>query len=400
VQVKARDSDQDRLSLLRKELQLAGVNVRGLFPLWARPRVVQESILREFLVALQAPVHEGLIPPYASLIVSNDTELTGILPLSQTDLELGRKAADGSSALLAFRECSLAGLLLTEPSGAPDLAVVRIVRSLDAVGIRREGNGVVRVHAPVGSLRHAGRQWSTSPSVGQAVDQIRKVAPMADTALLAQLLDFAYYVLSPWNIGATLVWLLSNREPDQIKVDLRPFRLSVSPATRGPSVAFAAHLLAQFDGATTLSREGGILTTGIHLKPSRKSEELIPALAGTRHTSAQRASYDIPDALIVTVSADGPVTVFSDGVNVFELWWYSADRDAASIRKAFGRSVEGAVWTSAREKVCPRCGKTSSIEILTVAGWRDHEEAQCPVCKETIDSDLCYNIHANIRKVF
>ena len=110
--MKIHDQESDRLSLLRRELLLAGVNLRRLFPLWARPSVVRESILRELLVALEAPVHEGLIPPYGSIIAPKDADFGVVLPLKDKDLDLARKAADGSSALLAFRENSLAGLLL------------------------------------------------------------------------------------------------------------------------------------------------------------------------------------------------------------------------------------------------------------------------------------------------
>jgi hypothetical protein len=38
--------------------------------------------------------------------------------------------------------------------------------------------------------------------------------------------------------------------------------------------------------------------------------------------------------------------------------------------------------------------------VLTVAGWRDYEEAHCPVCNKKIAEDHCFEIHANIKKVF
>lgn len=355
MRLNARNRETESLALLRKELQLAGVNLRTLFPDWARPKVVRESILRELIVALEAPVHEGMIPPYGSIIVPNDAELGALLPLEEKDLELARKAADGSSALLGFRESSLAGLVVIEPSGAPHLDLARTARSLDGIGIRRERSGVVHVYARIGSLRHAGRQWSGSPSVLHAITRIRQAAPMVDYDVLADLLDFAYYVLSPWGIGATLVWILSDRDPPEIKADLRPFKLSVSPTAEEPSLSFAAHLLAQFDGATFVSRQGKLLTTGIHLNPSPRAEQLIPPHLGTRHTSARRASYDLSDALIATVSADGPVTVFSDGVSVFELRYSIAELEKW-IRKVSGKSVEDAIWTSVHDKICPNCG--------------------------------------------
>jgi len=54
-------------------------------------------------------------------------------------------------------------------------------------------------------------------------------------------------------------------------------------------------------------------------KYSEASKRLIEARAGTRHTSAQRFSYDFAKGIIFVVSSDGPVTVFSDGMSVTDL---------------------------------------------------------------------------------
>ncbi len=224
MRVKARDRETDRLILLRRELSLAGVSSRRFFPSWARPKAMREGILRELLVALEAPVHEGLIPPYGSIIAPRSADFSSILSLEDKDLGLARRSADGSSALLAFRETNLVGLLFLDPSGAPDLQLAQISRALDGIGIRRERTGVVRLYGPIGSLRHAGRQWSISPAIDYAIHRIHQVASMVDWGLLSKLLEFAYYVLSPWYIGATLVWMLTDRNPFGVKEDLRPLR--------------------------------------------------------------------------------------------------------------------------------------------------------------------------------
>ena len=55
------------------------------------------------------------------------------------------------------------------------------------------------------------------------------------------------------------------------------------------------------------------------LRPTRASEQAVPATKGTRHTAAARHTYDCPDTLAFVVSTDGPVTVFSDGRRIAEL---------------------------------------------------------------------------------
>jgi hypothetical protein len=185
-----RNRERDRLTLLRKELSLAGVNLRQFLPRWARPKEIGDSILRELLLAIEAPIHEGLIPTSGSLIVPKSALLSALLPIEDTHLDLARSAADGSSALLAFRENSFAGLLLLSPSGTPDLLLARLAHDLDGVLILRDRKGIVRMYGSMdssfGSLQHAGRQWSVSPSINQAIGRIRQAAPMVKTERLFQ----------------------------------------------------------------------------------------------------------------------------------------------------------------------------------------------------------------------
>jgi len=87
-------------------------------------------------------------------------------------------------------------------------------------------------------------------------------------------------------------------------------------------------------------------------------------------------------------------------MNVFELTWYSAEQDASNMVKGMGKWYEDSVMAEVDEKTCPNCGKTSEIQVFTVIGWRDHEEAHCPVCGRVVASDMCFKISANLKKVF
>ena len=332
--------EQHQLDLLREELRLAGVNTQEVFPRWADVPIMRDAILRELLIALVVPVHEGLIPPYGCVVAPDDAPFTRLLSLKEEDLPLARKAADGTSALVAFTGSRFAGLVLLDPTGSPELELVKLSTSLDGIAFRRNRNGMVRLYGNFGSLQHYGRRWSISPSLETAIGSVCRVASMVNPLRLRKLLEFAYHVLSPWNIGATLVWLLSDRDPFNSGIDLEALELSVNPNPDKPSLSFTAHLLAQYDGATIVRSDGTIKRTGIHLVTSKKAEDLISALPGTRHTSARRASYDFANAIIVTVSVDGPVTVFSDGLSVFALNWSSAD--------ALANVMDPKSWTQKR----------------------------------------------------
>lgn len=363
---------------------------------------MQNVVLGELLVAMDAHVHEGLIPSYGSLIVPKDAKLERLISIDEKALPLARKAADGTSGLLVFHEDRLSGLLLLDPASAPDLQLATLARETDGVAFLRARNGGVRSYSLEGALRHAGRQWSRSPSIHESQQVVLKAAPMVNHALLADVLSFAYYVLSPWYIGSTIVWLLNDDDPYKGQgVDLQPLKLGVNPNPEEPSIAFAAHLLAQHDGATIVDSTGKILRTNVLLAPSAKAVELIPAYSGTRHTSARRASFDQANSIIVTVSADGPVTIFSDGLSILGLWFHSSEREAAGldrIRSAAG--VEDSVWTNDDQVTCQRCGKTSNLSVVVVAGWKEDEEAYCPICNSEIAKRRCFTVSANIVKAF
>lgn len=68
-----------------------------------------------------------------------------------------------------------------------------------------------------------------------------------------------------------------------------------------------------------VAHDGRLLAVNVILRPKRASEQAVPAAKGTRHTSAARHTYDCPDVLAFVVSADGPVTVFSDGQRIADL---------------------------------------------------------------------------------
>jgi DNA integrity scanning protein DisA with diadenylate cyclase activity len=68
-----------------------------------------------------------------------------------------------------------------------------------------------------------------------------------------------------------------------------------------------------------VARDGRLLAVSVILRPTHASEQAVPVIRGTRHTSAARHTYDCPDVLAFVVSTDGPVTVFSDGQRIADL---------------------------------------------------------------------------------
>jgi hypothetical protein len=388
-------SDEQALDLIRRELEVGGVDWTAFLPSWAKPADSADAVLHELLVAVNAPVHEGHIPPYASILVHDAAPLSALVRLQPSYLGLARKAADGRSTAAVFERNEFIGLLTLDASLDPDLALVRLAVGQDGVAIHRNEKGHVRLYSPHGALRNIGRQWALGPSINAAVETIRTVAPGVDETVLVRLLEFAYFILSPRHIGATIVWLLTERNAFAgAGDDVSALRLSTRDDAASRLLSFADHLLAQFDGATIVSKTGEVITTGVHLQASDSAQQCVKALAGTRHTSAKRGSFDHPDTLIVTVSADGPVTVFSDGVSVFQLQWLSA-RDVAAARDESGLVV----FTFEGSLRCVTCERLCEIETLKASQSPEPErEIPCPICGSLLATIRCSVARATVKK--
>jgi hypothetical protein len=73
------------------------------------------------------------------------------------------------------------------------------------------------------------------------------------------------------------------------------------------------HVLGQIDGAAVFDRDGVLRQLGVRLVPSPTAESDIDGYRGMRHTSGRRYSFDEPEATVVVISEDGPVSVLRKG---------------------------------------------------------------------------------------
>jgi hypothetical protein len=155
--------------------------------------------------------------------------------------------------------------------------------------------------------------------------------------------------------------------------------------------AAVCQLLSQVDGATILGPRGELLETGVHLRYSARAGSLIPETGGTRHTSARRFSYDHHDTLVVTVSEDGPVTVFSDGASIADLRARTAAEEA-QLLKALAPGKGAGIGTREFELVCARCGKTSVLGEVRVLGCERMQRSECPTCRQPLYTARCFSL--------
>ena len=194
-------------------------------------------------------------------------------------------------------------------------------------------------------------------------------------------------------MGATIVWWLkefpiNHNELLSTGKDLSAFNFSILDELN--SNVFC-HFFSQIDGATFINPNGEFFRTGVHLKNSNKSRDIIPEHKGTRHTSAQRFSFDFSETLVITVSSDGPVTIFSDGVSIAKLKIHPSYKAAHDLKKQFPEEVNE-ISNYSHECICLGCGKRLVIEQVNFSGHNKMIDVHCFVCNFLIFNETCYYV--------
>lgn len=298
------------------ELEEVGVLLDGSEP-W------HDEALTEIAYAVRPQVHERYVPSYGAIVEPTTdpgswSAGTGLHfehgALRRTSFDAARRYADGvASWLVRRREGPDEWVALDRPAGSErDLVVM--AGALGAVIVQRHPTGRVRVVGPFGVLRWTGLGWRREPLVS---DWIESVAPSSDgptAGVLHRLVEFAVHDLGARGIGATIV---HGADPErtaglQLRLDTPPRLHITNPFALAP----LRHALAQTDGAALFTLDGALEQLGVRLVPSVDAEAEVDGFGGMRHTSARRYSRDDPEATLVVVSEDGPVTVFRDGAVV------------------------------------------------------------------------------------
>jgi hypothetical protein len=226
-------------------------------------------------------------------------------------LDAARRFSDGlSSWLLRRPDAPAEWLVFDRPAGSErDLGV--IARTMGAALVQRHPAGLVRVVGRFGVLRWNGYGWHHEPPLERWIDIVRARTNPSDIAILRALLEFAVHDLGANGIGALLVY----RDSDLAGPDVE-HRLPDPPPLRIDEPAHLAplrHALAQIDGAAVFDAAGVLRRLGVRLIPSGEAERTVDGFKGTRHTSGVRYTSDDPASIVVTVSEDGPVSVFHNG---------------------------------------------------------------------------------------
>jgi DNA integrity scanning protein DisA with diadenylate cyclase activity len=381
---------RDMRVLIAKEMELNDV----FFPkdAWFS----SEAVYNEITHVLVSEFHEGRVPPCGVLFVENLEKLDRIrkIKLQLSQLDLARKLANGTHSFLLYEKDQFYGLIFFSEPLINELQVLRLLPICGGLIIQKNSHGVTKFFKQDSITIHESRIWFNKPNVKDAARRISLCISEVNQSVLKRVLESAFHFMSPdARSGATLVWYLEDPSPEELKElstgeDLTSFQLSILDSRDSAAIY---HFLSQIDGATILDSHGKLLRTGVQLRYSPQSSALIPELKGTRHTSAKRFSYDHHKTLVLAISEDGPVTVFSDGVSIADLRVHSSRQMAKLLKNIAPEKTEG-VSHRAFECRCKKCGKLGIIDEVKVLGCKQLQKIACPVCKEELYASQCFTL--------
>jgi DNA integrity scanning protein DisA with diadenylate cyclase activity len=286
-------------------------------------RGLEELIAAELARCLDPFVHEQDIRPYGAIVAREMPHLERLGRVIGTDglpPDIVRSLADGIHSVMLVIKGQRPQLLLLNESIDTDQEYASHAVWVDGLIVCNDGRGIVRLVTHSSLTVVEGRRWIKKDLVYEAAEDIVQVVPAAKLDVVRRLLELSHHRISPARMGAMLLYALIDQPSAPRRRDegvaLGALNLSVLNPAEEPLLLHQARYR---DGALLVGRDGRLLAVNVILRPTRASEEAVPATRGTRHTSAARHTYDCPEILAFVVSTDGPVTVFSDGRRIADL---------------------------------------------------------------------------------
>jgi DisA bacterial checkpoint controller nucleotide-binding len=280
----------------------------------------QEILLEEIDRALHPPVHERRIASMGTILEpalppgawTSGTRLDITRgPLGDQPLDSARRFADGLSSWLLRRVGGESEWIIFDRPAGSERDLVVLVAAFEATIIQRHPTGSVRIAGGFGVWRWDGIRWHHEPPIRDWAGSLASEPRYGDPEVIESMLRFAVHDLGSMGIGALLVYRPDAEAGPPVEEELGmppPLRIRTAP-----HLAPLRHALSQIDGAAIFDADGTLRQLGVRLLPSDASIELIEGLRGTRHTAGRRYSFDDPDATVIVISEDGPVTVLRNG---------------------------------------------------------------------------------------
>jgi hypothetical protein len=203
--------------------------------------------------------------------------------------------ADGRHSLVLAVKGQPPRLLLLDEGIDTDQDYASRAMWIDGVIICNDDKGIVRIVTNSSVTKVEGRRWMATALVFEAAEDILHVVPAADLGVVRRLLELCHHRISPGSVGTTIIYLLTDAEQPAGRrrdagVRVEAMKIAVLDTAHEPLVLHQARYR---DGAMLVGRGGQLLAVNVILLSEKASEEAVPPMKGTRHTSA-RAHLRLP----------------------------------------------------------------------------------------------------------
>ncbi len=354
------------------------------------------NVFLEIAKVLIYEVHEGIISSTGLMFVDQITEFIcdEIVTIEKNKIHMARLLANGHDSFILFEKNIFIGLAYFRIPINNELSLLKAFPPSGGLFIQRNPRGGIKFFQGSNIITLENRIWHSKPLIKEAAWKISRCIPEIDHIILKSILDLAFHLLSPISqVGTTIVWWLKKNpnleyEFEENGESTSKFNFFITDETKSKSIC---HYLSQTDGAIFIEADGLISNVGVHLKNSKKSCNIISQFQGTRHTSAKRFSFDRREALVITVSSNGPVSIFSDGVSINDLIINPSTKISLELKKKFPKKINE-ISHLAYEVTCPDCKKSILVDQVNASWMNGDHYIQCPVCSEIIDEVNCFSV--------
>lgn len=334
-----------------------------------------KSLLAPELARCFSPhVHEGQRRPYGAAIVRYDNPDPFGTLLAIPDPEELRAAADGVNTIsYCVRGQPIRLLRLESPLDSQDDCCA-LASGLEGVIARVDRDGMIWIVSAETVTTIDDRNGWTRPVTDEIVSLLAQLAPDSNIEVLGAVARLAYSHLSPRKVGSTLLYQLTDLDEPTHQtpgIPMNAIGLDVRNRADWPIIE---HELRHVDGAAVVERTGRLIRKSVMLDCTPAATERVQTPGGTRHRSACRHTYDRPDLLAFVVSADGPVSIFSDGAYALTLVLHD--------RELPWNPSGGEMWRD--EATCPTCRAKLTLLKTILYGYREWEEGYCPICRTEV----------------
>lgn len=361
-----------RAARLRQELLDEGLTLPA--------GVMGDILVDELVSARYVEVHEGIRPTYGAIIADGLPHEEVKVPLEGTSARDVRALADGIMTFVGRDTSDERTLCIVHAPVGDEVEAVTKAMAVQGAVVQRHDEGTITVVFPDAVWVNELFTWRTGPVARHRAFATQELLGLTSDSLavVVDLLEFAVHQLSPAGIGSTLVIPIDPEHKPTTDGFTDPGYLP--PLDLSAKRASDLHVLRTFlrvvDGACIFTIDGTVERTQVKLAASEKAHTLLKPAGGTRHSSARWFSYDHPAYVVIVVSADGPVSVWSDGRKLVEVLHDAVDGMPSVVRTV--PQDRDAIRTDVEEHTCDVCERT--VETTLGADTGQSRLLCCEVC--------------------